>query len=128
MSNGWRFLKQIDRETPKDLDIHLIQDNYATHKHPKVKAWLKRRPRFKPHFTPTSASWMNLVERFFADVTEDVIRAGSFGSVPELVRDINAYLDHRNANPRPYTWKAEGAAILEKIKRARATLDDVIAA
>ena len=123
-----RFLKQIDRETPKDLDIHLIQDNYATHKHPKVKAWLKRRPRFKPHFTPTSASWMNLVKRFFADVTEDVIRAGSFGSVPELVRDINAYLDHRNANPRPYTWKAEGAAILEKIKRARATLDDVIAA
>jgi transposase len=117
-----RFLKQIDRETPEDLDIHLIQDNYATHKHPKVKAWLKRHPRFKCHFTPTSSSWMNLVERFFADLTQDVIRAGSFASVGELVRDIEAYLAERNANPRPYEWKAEGAAILEKINRARAVL------
>lgn len=123
-----RFLKQIDRETPKDLDIHLIQDNYATHKHPKVKAWLERHPRFKPHFTPTSSSWMNLVERFFADLTEDVIRTGSFGSVVELVRDIKAYLVERNAKPRPYTWKAEGAAILAKIKRARAALDKAQAA
>ena len=117
-----RFLKQIDRETPEDLDIHLIQDNYATHKHPKVKAWLKRHPRFKCHFTPTSSSWMNLVERFFADLTEDVIRTGSFASAGELVRDIEAYLAGRNANPRPYRWKAEGAAILEKINRARAVL------
>lgn len=120
-----RFLKQIDRETPKDLDIHLIQDNYATHKHPNVMAWLARHPRFKSHFTPTSSSWMNLVERFFADLTADVIRAGSFGSVAELVRDIKAYLTDRNQNPRPYTWKAEGAAILEKIKRARAALENV---
>lgn len=118
-----RFLKQIDRETPKHLDIHLIQDNYATHKHAKVKAWLARHPRFKTHFTPTSSSWMNLVERFFADLTEDVIRAGSFGSVRELVRDINAYLEERNKNPRPYMWKAKGAEILAKIKRARAALD-----
>ena len=123
-----RFLKQIDRKTPKDLDIHLIQDNYATHKHPKVKAWLERHPRFKPHFTPTSSSWMNLVERFFADLTEDVIRTGSFGSVVELVRDIKAYLVERDAKPRPYTWKAEGAAILAKIKRARAALDKAQAA
>jgi transposase len=123
-----RFLKQIDRETPKGLDIHLIQDNYATHKHPKVKAWLERHPRFKCHFTPTSSSWMNLVERFFADLTEDVIRTGSFASVGELVRDIDAYLAGRNANPRPYKWKAEGAAILEKIKRARAALDKAQAA
>jgi transposase len=123
-----RFLKQIDRETPKDLDIHLIQDNYATHKHPKVMAWLARHPRFKPHFTPTSSSWMNLVERFFADLTVDVIRAGSFASVRELVRDIKAYLDERNQNPRPYTWKADGAAILAKIKRARAALDKAKAA
>jgi transposase len=123
-----RFLKQIDRETPKDLDIHLIQDNYATHKHPKVMAWLDRHPRFKAHFTPTSSSWMNLVERFFADLTADVIRAGSFGSVPELVRDIKAYLDDRNQNPRPYTWRADGAAILAKIKRARAALDKAKAA
>ena len=87
-----RFLKQIDRETPKNLDIHLIQDNYATHKHPKVKAWLGRHKRFKSHFTPTSSSWINLVERFFADLTEDVIRTGSFASVGELVSDIKAYL------------------------------------
>lgn len=117
-----RFLKQIDRETPKDLDLHLIVDNYATHKHAKVKAWLARHPRFHVHFTPTSSSWLNLVERFFADLTGDVIRAGSFGSVRELVADIKTYLAQRNANPRPYTWKAEGAAILEKIQRARATL------
>ena len=117
-----RFLKQIDRETPKNLDIHLTQDNYATHKHPKVKAWLKRHRRFKSHFTPTSSSRMNLVERFFADLTQDVIRTRSFTSVNELVRDIEAYLSERNANPRPYKWKAEGAvrarAALEKLKAA----------
>src|SRR5258705_1921761 len=107
-----RFLKQIDRETPKGLDIHLIQDNYATHKHAKVRAWLKRHPRFKMHFTPTSSSWMNLVERFFADLDADVIRTGSFASVGELVRDIEAYLDDRNANPKPYKWTAKGQAIL----------------
>lgn len=123
-----RFLKQIDRETPRQMDIHLIQDNYATHKHAKVKAWLKRRPRFKAHFTPTSSSWMNLVERFFADLTADVIRTGSFASVGELVRDIEAYLVDRNANPRSYTWKAKGADILAKIKRARAALDKAEAA
>ena len=124
-----RFLKLINSETPKDLDVHPIQDNYATHKHPKVKAWLKRHRRHcESHFTPTSSSWMNLVERFFADLTEDVIRTGSFASVGELVRDINADLAQRNANPRPYKWKAEGAAILEKIKRARAALDKAKAA
>jgi hypothetical protein len=76
-----RFLKQIDRETPRSLDLHLIADNYATHKHPKVRAWLEKHPRFTRHFTPTSSSWLNLVERFFADLTGDVIRAGSFASV-----------------------------------------------
>jgi len=103
--------------------LHLIADNYATHKHPKVKAWLERHPRFKMHFTPTSSSWLNLVERFFADLTEDVIRSGSFASVNELVRDIKAYLAERNADPKPYAWRAEGAEILGKIKRARAALD-----
>jgi transposase len=88
-----------------------------------VKAWLERHPRFKMHFTPTSSSWLNLVERFFADLTADVIRSGSFASVNELVHDIKAYLAERNADPRPYTWKAEGAEILAKIKRARAALD-----
>jgi transposase len=118
-----RFLKQIDRETPKDLDLHLIADNYATHKHPKVKAWLARRPRFTMHFIPTSSSWLNLVERFFADLTGDVIRAGSFASVRDLVHDIEAYLTERNANPKPYKWTAKGEAILEKIHRARAALN-----
>jgi transposase len=123
-----RYLKQIDRETPKHLDLHLIADNYATHKHPNVKAWLDRHPRFKMHFTPTSSSWLNLVERFFADLTEDVIRSGSFASVNELVDDINTYLAERNANPKPYKWTAQAAAILDKIHRARAVLDKVDAA
>jgi transposase len=118
-----RFLEQIDRETPKDLDIHLIQDNYSTHKHKKVKAWLKQHPRFKVHFTPTSSSWMNLVERFFADLTADVIRTGSFDSVGDLVRDIDAYLAERNANPKPYRWRAKGEEILAKVCRARAALE-----
>ena len=117
-----RFLKQIDRDTPPDLELHLIADNYATHKHPKVRAWLEKHPRFKMHFTPTSSSWLNLVERFFADLTGDVIRAGSFASVNELVRDIKAYLAERNANPKPYKWKAAGAEILSKINRARVAL------
>jgi transposase/AraC-like DNA-binding protein len=123
-----RFLKQIDRETPHDLDLHLIADNYATHKHPKVRAWLEKRPRFKMHFTPTSSSWLNLVERFFADLTGDVIRAGSFSSVNDLVRDIKAYLAQRNASPKPYMWRAKGADILAKIKRARDALDAAKAA
>jgi transposase len=123
-----RFLKQIDRETPRGLDLHLIADNYATHKHPKVQAWLARHPRFTMHFTPTSSSWLNLVERFFADLTGDVIRAGSFASVTELIREIKTYLAQRNASPKPYVWRAEGAEILAKINRARAALDKVAAA
>ncbi len=123
-----RFLKQIDRETPRDLELHLIADNYATHKHPKVRAWLAKHPRFKMHFTPTSSSWLKLVERFFADLTGDVIRAGSFTSVNQLVRDINAYLTERNTDPKPYVWRADGAGILAKIKRARAALDKEVAA
>lgn len=100
-------MKPIDRETPKGLDIHLIADNYATHEHPKVKAWLARHPRFKMYFTPTSSSWLNLVERFFRDLTENAIRSGSFASVRELIDDINAYLAERNANPQPYKWTAK---------------------
>jgi transposase len=117
-----RFLKQIDRETPKALDVHLIVDNYCTHKHEKVKAWLARRPRFHVHFTPTGSSWMNLVERFFGELTQDVIREGSFTSVRELARDIEAYLADRNLNPKPYRWRAEGEVILRKIHRAREAL------
>ncbi len=106
----------------------LVSDNYATHKHPKVRAWLQNHPRFHMHFTPTSSSWLNLVERFFADLIGDVIRAGSFASVNELVRDIKTYLVARNANPKQYVWKAEGAKILAKIKRARAAFTKAAAA
>ena len=94
-----RFLKQIDRETPCDLDLHLIADNYATHKHPKVRAWLEKHPRFKMHFTPTSSSWLNLVERFFADLTGDVIRAGSFTSVAASPRSTNWSATSRPISP-----------------------------
>jgi transposase len=115
------FLKKIDRETPKPLAIHLIADNYATHKHPEVKAWLIKHPRFHMHFTPTSASWLNLVERFFRDLT-DQIAEGSFTSVKALADTIIAYLADRNRNPRRYVWKADGAEILRKIQRARESI------
>ena len=117
-----RFLKQIDRETPKELDLHLIIDNYGTHKEETVRKWLARRPRFHLHFTPTSSSWLNLVERFFGEITQDVIREGSFGSVKALVNDIEAYLADRNLNPKPYKWKAKGEEILRKIQRAKQAL------
>lgn len=117
-----RFLKQIDRETPKNLAVHLIADNYSTHKHAVVKAWLAKHPRFHMHFTPTGSSWMNLVERFFADLTADVVRDGSFQSVRELVQAIASYLAERNLRPKPYRWRAKGEEILRKIERARAAL------
>ncbi len=117
-----RFLKQIDREVPKHLGLHLIVDNYATHKHAAVKQWLTRHPRFNIHFTPTGSSWLNLVERFFADLTQDCVRDGSFTSVPALVRSIEQYLMARNREPRRYLWKAKGEEILAKIQRAREAL------
>lgn len=112
------FLKKIDRETPKDLAIHLIADNYSTHKHAEVKAWLTKHPRFHMHFTPTSSSWLNLVERFFRDIT-DRIRDCSFASVRELADTIIAFLADRNQNPKRYVWKAKGEDILRKIHQAR---------
>ncbi|MGH7066348.1 MAG: transposase [Acetobacteraceae bacterium] len=123
-----RFRTQINRETPGDPDLRLITDNYATHKHPKVQAWLAKRPRFTMYFTPTSLSSLNLVERLFADLTGDVIRAGSFASANELVRDIKAYLAQRNTDPKPCLWRAEGAEIPAKIKRARGGLGKAAAA
>ena len=117
------FLKQLERQTPKELALHLIIDNYAAHKHAVVKKWLAAHPRFHLHFTPTSSSWLNLVERFFRDLTEDVVREGSFGGVGELVAAIESYLAERNLCPRRYVWKAQGAAILAKIKAARAKLE-----
>lgn len=117
-----QFLKKIDRQTDKALAVHLIVDNYATHKHPKVKAWLGQHPRFHLHFTPTSASWVNLVERFFRDITEERIRRGVFRSVDELKTAIQQYLEHRNAHPKPYRWTASPEAILEKVKKAKEML------
>lgn len=117
-----RFLKQINRETPMDIDLHLIMDNYCTHKEENVKKWLSQHPRFHVHFTPTSSSWLNLVERFFGELTEDVVREGSFASVSELTRDIEDYLAERNLNPKPYRWKAKGEDILRKIQRAKEAL------
>ena len=118
-----RFLKQLHREVPRGLDVHVIADNYATHKHGNVQAWLKKHKRFHMHFTPTSSSWMNLVERFFADLTEDCVRDGSFTSVKELKDSIVAYMEKRNHAPKPYRWKASGAEILAKIQRARQALE-----
>jgi len=117
-----KFLKRIDRETPKGIELHLIADNYATHKHPEVQKWLAKHRRFHMHFTPTSASWMNLVERFFRDLTEDVVREGSFRHVKELCDEIMAYLAERNAHPTRYTWNAKGEEILRKIQRAKEAL------
>ncbi len=117
-----KFLKAIETAAPPEVDIHLILDNYATHKHPKVLRWLAQRPRFHLHFTPTSASWLNLVERFFRDLSQDVVLSGSFTSVGELSEAIWAYLHERNLKPQRYEWRAEGQAILEKIRRARKAL------
>jgi transposase len=117
-----RFLTQIDEETPAELALHLIVDNYATHKHPKVKAWLKRHPRFHLHFTPTSASWLNMVERFFRDLTTRRVRAGVFKSVAELQTAIDDYLAHHNIHPKPFIWTAKAADILAKVTRAKAAL------
>lgn len=117
-----RFLKLIDRETPAGMDLHLIVDNYATHKHPKVREWLKRHPRFHLHFTPTSASWLNMVERFFRDLTTRRVRAGIFKSVAELEAAIRDYLRHHNTQPKPFIWTAKAADILAKVTRAKAAL------
>jgi transposase len=119
------FLKRLDRETPKALDLEVILDNYATHKHRNVTAWLAKHPRIHLHFTPTSASWLNLVERFFAEITDKAIRRGVFKHVRELEAAIEAYLAVRNARPAPYTWTATVVAIVEKIARANSALDRV---
>lgn len=122
------FLKLIDAQTPAELDLHLIVDNYATHKHPKVKAWLKRHPRFHMHFTPTSSSWLNLVERWFRELTDKRIRRGVFKSVKELVHVIMDYIQQHNQDSRPFTWTAKAEDILAKIGRARQTLNKMATA
>ena len=117
-----KFLRVIDYVVPAGTEVHMIVDNYATHKHPKVERWLRRHPRFHMHFTPTGCSWLNMVERFFRDLTENRLRRGAFRSVEELIEAIGEYIDHHNENPKPFIWTAKAADILEKVKRARAVL------
>lgn len=111
-----RFLNRIDKEVPKELEIHLIMDNYATHKTPKVAAWFKKRPRYHLHFTPTGASWLNQIERWFAKITEQRIRRGAFLSVADLEAAINDYIAHNNAAPKPFVWTATADLILGKVQ------------
>ena len=118
-----RFLKKIDAETPPDLALHLIVDNYATHKHPRVKTWLGRHKRFHLHFTPTSSSWLNLVERWFRDLTDKRIRRDSFEHVPQLIAVIEQYIAQSNQNPPIFVWTASADSILAKIAKCKEALD-----
>jgi transposase len=118
-----RFLRLIKSQVPGDKDVHLICDNYATHKHAKVQAWAKRNPRFHFHFTPTGASWLNMVERFFRDLSEKALKRGSFYNVAELVGAITEYVNEHNEKPTPYIWTAKATDILAKVQRARRTLN-----
>jgi len=119
-----KFLRLLDEATPAEKQLHVVADNYATHKHPKVQRWLARHPRFHMHFTPTSASWLNMVERFFRDLTQHRLRRGVFRDVEELIATIDNYVDTHNDQPKPFIWTAKASDILEKVKRARATLDN----
>jgi transposase len=112
-----RFLNEIERNVPADHDVHIVMDNYATHKTPAIRAWFARRPRWHVHFTPTGASWLNMVERFFAEITERQIRRGVHTSVKQLEDAIHAYIEHRNKDPRPFTWVRTADEILDTIKR-----------
>jgi transposase/transposase-like protein len=120
-----KFLKTINRAVPKRLHVHLILDNYATHSHPNVTAWLERHPRFHLHFTPTSSSWLNMVEIFFGQLTAKAIRRGIFHSVPDLIDAIQAYLAEHNENAQPFQWTATADQILEKVRRGRVTLNSI---
>lgn len=114
-----RFLKKIDKQTPKQLDLHLILDNYATHKKEEVNQWLEKHPRMKLHFIPTSSSWLNMVERFFGEITQKMIRRGTFHSVPHLVKSIEEFLEAHNENPKVFTWTKDADTIIAKVNRAR---------
>jgi len=120
-----RFLRRLDQEFPGELSLHLVMDNYGTHKHPKVRAWLKRHPRFVCHFVPTSSSWLNLVERWFAELTSKRIRRGAFSSVADLRQAIEEFLAAWNENPRPFVWSATVESILAKLSRCRQTLEKI---
>jgi len=117
------FLRTLDREFPAGLDLHLILDNYQTHKHANVAAWLGKHPRFHLHFTPTSSSWLNLVERWFRELTEKALRRGVFPGVPDLIAAIGGFLQAHNQDPKPFVWTASVEAILEKVGRCKAVLE-----
>jgi transposase len=116
-----RFLDRIDQNTPSRIPIHLILDNYGTHKHPDVRAWFAEHPRYHPHFTPTSASWLNQVERWFAEITRKRIRRGTFRSVPALVKTINDYVRSNNNHAQPFIWTATADTIIRKVRRYKRT-------
>lgn len=118
-----RFLKKIDAETPSTLQLHLIVDNYSTHKHPRVQSWLRRHPRFHLHFTPTSSSWLNMVERWFRELTQKQIRRGSFHNVSALIGAIHQYIETHNQKPQVFVWSAPVENILEKIAKCKEALD-----
>jgi hypothetical protein len=120
-----KFLKQLDQEFAGKLKLHLVMDNYGTHKHPKVQGWLRRHPRFVPHFIPTSSSWLNLVERWFGELTGKRIRRGVFVSVDDLKAAIDEFLRTWNANPRPFIWTATVESIVEKLSRCKQTLERI---
>ncbi len=120
-----RFLRRLDLEFPGPVALHLILDNYGTHKHPRVRRWLARHPRFVLHFSPTSSSWLNLIERWFEELTQKALRRGAFHSVRDLLRAIRAYLDAWNVNPKPFVWTASVDRILEKIARCRRRLEQM---
>ena len=120
-----KFLKQLDQEFPGDIRLHLVMDNYGTHKHPRVQSWLKRHPRFVPHFVPTSSSWLNLVERWFGELTSKRIRRGSFISVEDLKKAIEEFMAAWNENPKPFVWTATVESIVEKLSRCRQTLEKI---
>ena len=119
------FLKTVEGQTDKEKDLHVIVDNYATHKHPKVRNWLKRNPRVVLHFTPTSASWLNLVERFLGILTEKQLKRGVVTSVAELEQAILGYIEKQNTNPKPFVWTKSAEEILQKVNRARSTLHNI---
>lgn len=119
-----QFLDAIEDNVPPELDVHLIMDNYATHKTPAIQRWFVKRPRFHVHFTPTSASWLNLVERWFAALTEKQIRRGSFRSTRELEAAIRTFLDHHNRQPKPFVWTKSADAILDSIARYCRRIND----
>ena len=120
-----KFLKRLDAEFPQELKLHLVMDNYGTHKQPRVQGWLHRHPRFVPHFVPTSSSWLNLVERWFAELTGKSIRRGAFVSVAELIAAIEQFLAAWNSDPKPFVWKATVESIMEKLTRCKQTLEKI---